>query len=380
MQPPPSDWRATLRLLAIEHAPLLLLVLAHLGLGYGLQAALGAPIMEIAVSYEVVNLFVILFAVLFFSGHALTSLPKVPEGQSAFRFIWTDLRTRWLTPRRLGGYLVVHLALPFFMSAFQCIKIAIPRFVPFSWDERFHRWDLAIHGGHMPWELLGPLSGDGATLLLNVAYNLWFFILFGLVVWQGLSEDRVLRFRFLASFLLVFILGGNVLALLWSSVGPCFWGMAVPGPDPYAPLMARLHGINDALVAQNGAEGVHLWSLDVQAQLWEVYATGAVETVGGISAMPSMHVASSVLFACLGWAHSRWLGVLLTAFAAVIQVGSVALGWHYAVDGYVGACITLVIWFGVKLAVEKTGFGRLLTGGLGPRPLSERGAGARVPE
>lgn len=345
-----------LRTLWHEHMPILLLILLHLLSGYALQAWLDQPIMNMALSYEVVNLFVVLFAVCFLSGHALWSLPKVPEGESAFKFIYHDLKTVWLTPQRLLGYAIVHLCLPFFMSTFQCIKIAIPAVVPFSWDVAFHDWDVALHGGRMPWEWLQFLGGDGPTLWLNVAYNLWFFVLFGLVVWQGFSMNRALRFRFLFSFLVIFIIGGNLLAMALASVGPCFWGLELGQPDPYGPLMERLHATNGRFLEANGVDGVHLWSMDVQQQLWAVYDTSTFETVGGISAMPSMHVASATLFACLGWAHSKPLGVLLTAFAVIIQIGSVHLGWHYAVDGYIGASLTLAVWFGVGWVMKKTGY------------------------
>ena len=36
---------------------------------------------------------------------------------------------------------------------------------------------------------------------------------------------------------------------------------------------------------------------------------------------------------------SRLLGGLLALYAAAIQVGSVVLAWHYAVDGYFGAIL-----------------------------------------
>ena len=34
----------------------------------------------------------------------------------------------------------------------------------------------------------------------------------------------------------------------------------------------------------------------------------------------------------------------MTCYAVVIQIGSVILGWHYAVDGYVGALLTVLCW------------------------------------
>ena len=48
--------------------------------------------------------------------------------------------------------------------------------------------------------------------------------------------------------------------------------------------------------------------------------------------------------------------MLLTAFAVIIQIGSVHLGWHYAVDGYIGASLTLAVWFGVGWVMKKTGY------------------------
>lgn len=64
-------------------------------------------------------------------------------------------------------------------------------------------------------------------------------------------------------------------------------------------------------------------------------------------AMPSMHVAIAVLLALFGWRLNRWAGAALTLFALLIMVGSVHLGWHYAVDGYVSAVVGIGIWYAV---------------------------------
>jgi membrane-associated phospholipid phosphatase len=77
--------------------------------------------------------------------------------------------------------------------------------------------------------------------------------------------------------------------------------------------------------------------------LWSGYI-GATKGSIGISAFPSMHVAMAVLFALYATRRSRLVGLLMWAFAAIIMVGSVILGWHYAVDGYASVLISIAIW------------------------------------
>jgi hypothetical protein len=57
-----------------------------------------------------------------------------------------------------------------------------------------------------------------------------------------------------------------------------------------------------------------------------------------------MHVAVSVLMTLYAYRHARWAGRIFLAFTTVIMIGSVALAWHYAVDGYVGAAVALACW------------------------------------
>ena len=61
--------------------------------------------------------------------------------------------------------------------------------------------------------------------------------------------------------------------------------------------------------------------------------------------MPSIHVASVVLNALFGFALSRLLGFALTVVALFTFAASIELGWHYALDGYVGALIACGIWW-----------------------------------
>lgn len=73
----------------------------------------------------------------------------------------------------------------------------------------------------------------------------------------------------------------------------------------------------------------------------------------GISAMPRMHVSTAVIMALGCCSISKKLGLLMWTYALFIQIGSVHLAWHYAVDGYLSAIITIAIWFVVGKMVRK---------------------------
>ena len=120
-------------------------------------------------------------------------------------------------------------------------------------------------------------------------------------------------------------------------MGPVYYGRVVAGPDPYAPLLQYLAAVD----ARYG-----LYASELQRILWKGYVSPAsAPFYEGISAMPSLHVALPVLFALLAWRTHRGLFWATTAFAVIIFIGSIHLGWHYALDGYVAALGAAVIWW-----------------------------------
>jgi hypothetical protein len=44
-------------------------------------------------------------------------------------------------------------------------------------------------------------------------------------------------------------------------------------------------------------------------------------------------------------------------YAALIFVGSIHLGWHYAVDGIVGAAAAIAVWWCCGIALSKKAVG-----------------------
>jgi len=83
-------------------------------------------------------------------------------------------------------------------------------------------------------------------------------------------------------------------------------------------------------------------AMTIQDALWYSYETKAM--VGGITAMPSMHNAASLLFALVGWQIGRRVGIVLSLHCFAVYIGSIHLGWHYAIDAYVGWAVAVPVW------------------------------------
>jgi hypothetical protein len=227
------------------------------------------------------------------------------------------------------------LALLLFMYAFTLFKANISRFMPFSWDVTFDHLDQAIHFGTRPWEWLHPVFGNiVGTLVLNVNYNLWFMVMqMFLVYFAFLQTPGIARTRFYVCFFLICSIGGSMMAILFSSAGPCYFGFVVGGTGPYVSLTQYLREVNSV---------VPIWAVDTQDMLWNLRNKGSI--MGGISAMPSVHNATALLFVLTTWNRSKRLRNLLIAHMILIFLGSVHLGWHYAVDAYSAWALTLVLW------------------------------------
>lgn len=248
-----------------------------------------------------------------------------------------DMKQFLFSKRRMANGIPMVLIMMVFMYVFANLKAAIPVLNPLAWDTYFSELDGALHFGTLPWVWLQPLLGYAPiTFLLNINYNLWFLVTWMMWVHFAFAErPSQLRTQFFLSFFATWVTIGGVLAIWFSSAGPCFYGRLGLTPDPYAGLMAYLHGVN---------EMYPIWALPVQDELWRGYIDNSV-IVRGISAMPSMHNGSALLFALAGYRVSRPVGHLLTAHAILIFIGSIHLGWHYAVDSYLAWALTLVIWF-----------------------------------
>ncbi|KJY77422.1 membrane protein [Vibrio coralliilyticus] len=241
------------------------------------------------------------------------------------------------------SFILLVLALNLTFSSYTFLKPLIPEINPFQYDVLFYDLDKWLHLGYSPWELTHSLfSSAFATSLLNFLYHLWFLLMWGSVLFFIVRRDLTkLRTQFLITFLTSWLLIGGVGAILLSSAGPCYLHLLDPQALQYEQLMQRLEVQNQQLI-QNGWFG--LWALNVQDTLWQMHISEEPGIGGGISAMPSMHVAIAVAMALAAYRYNRKLGVVMWSYALTIQIGSVHLAWHYAIDGYLSFILTIVIW------------------------------------
>jgi hypothetical protein len=253
------------------------------------------------------------------------------------RFLLPHLVSVHRVPQRVLIALPMLLLLPPFFSAFTSVKSAIGFINPYSWDRAFMELDLALHGGRSPWVLLQSVGYPLLTFGLSFLYNLWFVVMISILVVAVFSINRPkLRAQYLVSFVLSWTILGTIGAIVFASMGPCFFDLAYPANDnPFKPLMTYLKEVNQTYP---------VWALTAQDMLRENYLANRQGLGAGISAFPSLHVGVAVLNAIFGWHLSRTAGWLLAIFAVLIIIGSVHLGWHYAVDDYASILTIPLIW------------------------------------
>jgi hypothetical protein len=239
-------------------------------------------------------------------------------------------------PRLLAGA-ALFLSVAVFYGTFTSVKNMLPEIAPFYADRAFADLDLALHGGVDPWVLLQPVLGhQPVTRAVEILYSSgWTVLLYavpGLVAM--LPAFAAVRRRFFLAFFAIWIVQGNLVALAGLSAGPAFFGAVAGDAARFAPLLDYLSFSGGMLHSASA----------YQQYLWSSHLAGTAEFATGISAFPSLHVAMATLYVLFAWPFSRRVASALVAFWLVILAGSVHLGWHYAVDGYAAALLTVLIW------------------------------------
>ena len=247
-------------------------------------------------------------------------------GQAPLRYLVTLVARRGPPLMAVIGLAVVGIA------AFTTLKLSITQFVPFWGDPFLLRLDKALHFGD-PGLHLHAMLPDWFGGFIGVIYGpVWFTTWFGFIGAMALHPDPQLRQRYFLTIALVFSLLGSLAATLFASVGPLFYEHFFDATD-YETLLARIY-----------STPVGDYMQQARALLIANYDAERPAMGTGISAMPSMHLAITTLNVLLLFRLNRIAGLVGCGFLALIQIGSVYLGWHYAVDGYASIVAVAVIW------------------------------------
>lgn len=247
---------------------------------------------------------------------------------------------RTFSSRRLAAFaagLALMIGVTLFQGTFTSIKISFANiYGGFPYDRQLADIDRFLHFGSAPWRYLYAFAEKPEIRsIIELNYNaFWHLICFGSLFFVVTSPlaDRV-RAHYLAMFLFIWIVLGNVLAGLFLSAGPAFYGGATGDEARFSEMLAFLaHSdwVNSAAGFQN--------------YLWKLYQQGQPGIGGGISAFPSVHVALITMNAWFLTSYSRWLGAVAFAYVGFVLASSVYLGWHYAIDGYASIIVVTLAY------------------------------------
>ncbi|WP_205700612.1 phosphatase PAP2 family protein [Croceicoccus sediminis] len=210
------------------------------------------------------------------------------------------------------------LYVPFHASC-GIVKQRLNEIYPFWADRMLADWDAALFGTDPAQWLHQRLTAPILTLL-DFGYSLWFpvnALCFITCLFYG-------RGRLLLAYFLLWGICGPMGQVLMSSAGPLFWPNLGYG-ERFDGLIANL-----SFGPIYGAR-----------YLWLTFMSEEMSFGAGIAAVPSLHVAGSAWVAACSY-RTRLMPLGFSYFA-MISIGSVALGWHYAVDGIIGVGCTIVM-------------------------------------
>jgi hypothetical protein len=216
------------------------------------------------------------------------------------------------------------------MITFMWVKPLLNYLIPFWADPYLALIDREIFRTD-PWRLLWWLNDRPMALFYHRAWFALMILTLLKVLWAPASKEK-------SAVMLTYF-------LLWSVFGPLVH-VLLPAAGPI--FYARL-GYGDAFSGLVSAPQ----TAQLAEYLWRIYSGARFGAGSGISAMPSLHIATTVWMVLAAYFFARrWL-LPMSIAAMLIFMLSISLGWHYAIDGIAGGVGTVAIWFVAKLVLKR---------------------------
>ncbi len=338
MVSPVSSWVQT-----HEYVALITVIVALL-----MWAATGIPLLPVrpwlavfwpAISYQMFGALGVLFVWRFLARFRRRGRMPVMQVRAVV--------SRHFGVRRLSCMARYMLSLGVVMTVQTSIKQAIPFANNARYDAALIRIEEWLHFGFNPaWDLTATRVPAWWAIAMDVSYYIWFPLLAVVPAYFLTHRNRKKRDHYLAAFLGIWVVG-VLLGMCFPSHGPCYVAPGrFPGPDmPFSDVTQR-------------------WLAE---RFSDTNAIGLVGDGGmtfgcGLMALPSLHVTVCVLYVIFMWGEARWMRWASIAYALMVFLGSLYSGWHYAIDGYVGALIAVAVtWMTAKLPAGQVN-GRCLVG------------------
>lgn len=225
-----------------------------------------------------------------------------------------------------------------------------------NFDLFFWNLDRLLHFGVQPnvWMMENFGLSHDFTIAVDWLYIKYFkYMQIACLIFLLEPKGRRLSEKFFLAFTMLWSLGG-LSYLVTPADGPCY---AVLTEYSIAGEQKNSHLFKFPVINEIPAEYAKTHSLskiwyakNFQDVLWASRARflsekGQPGMFYGIGAMPSLHVAVVALIALFFSPVSPILGVIGAVYTVIMLIGSVLLQWHYAVDGYAGIALALIVWW-----------------------------------
>ena len=283
-------------------APATFLTIAMMAVGMILPPFIGMESPEVAGAARYwLQTVLVCMASVGFVAILVMAVRRVPQPLAAIR---ASIDRQRLLSLGLGWFLIAAN-----LTAFGLIKPELGR-LGFAADPLLAAADRILFFGADGWRVFERMRHPFIGEAYHIVWLGWLFLALTIILWERPSVRK-------SRLLIVYF-------LLWSIIGPLVH-IALPAAGP----------VLDAALTGHGFDGLEVVASDAQKfnYLLDGYRTATFNPGGGISAMPSLHIATMAWTVFYWRGPLRWLAIAITAY---MWAASVVLGWHYFVDGLVG--------------------------------------------